>query len=326
MKIISDQMPSSLASADTSSESEGFKELIENEEARYKRKGYGLVFATLITLTCFFLAPDFLYNYYKTLPHENVIYMSLLIPEILHLLVIITSNTCLYIIYKLSNPFFERYKILDAPWPWESDPSGFKAQLKATLKTIIFNNFILLPLAFYLPVYFGTVEMQTDVMKFPSSLELISQITFCMIVEDTVFYWTHRLMHTSYLYKNIHKKHHEYKHTIGIAAEYAHPVEFVLSNMVPTGAGLVLLGKRCHVFTWYMWLVIRVLETTDAHCGYEFSWSPFRLLPFSGSSSYHNFHHSKNIGNYSSFFTYWDTLCQTNKHYWKSLSKAEKSM
>ena len=35
---------------------------------------------------------------------------------------------------------------------------------------------------------------------------------------------------------------------------------------------------------------MRVMETVDGHCGYEFSWSPYRLLPFSGSSEYHNFH------------------------------------
>ena len=39
-------------------------------------------------------------------------------------------------------------------------------------------------------------------------------------------------------------------------------------------------------------LFMRTLETIDGHSGYEFSWSPYRLLPFSGSSEYHNFHHA----------------------------------
>merc|ERR1711974_112076 len=66
------------------------------------------------------------------------------------------------------------------------------------------------------------------------------------------------------------------------------------------------------------------METCDGHCGYEFSWSPFRLLPLSGSSTYHNFHHRINVGNYGSFFTIWDTLCGTNKQYFKHLAKKEK--
>ena len=63
-----------------------------------------------------------------------------------------------------------------------------------------------------------------------------------------------------------------------------------------------------------MW---RIMETCDGHSGYEFPWSMFRLLPFSGSSDFHDFHHSKNAGNYSSFFTYLDTLFHTDKEYRK---------
>lgn len=73
-----------------------------------------------------------------------------------------------------------------------------------------------------------------------------------------------------------------------------------------------------------MWGVIRMMETVDGHSGYEFSWSPYRLLPLSGSSSYHNFHHFKNVGNYSSFFTIWDTVCGTNKAYFRYIAKKEK--
>jgi sterol desaturase/sphingolipid hydroxylase (fatty acid hydroxylase superfamily) len=64
-------------------------------------------------------------------------------------------------------------------------------------------------------------------------------------------------------------------------------------------------------------IVYRTLETMDGHCGYEFPWSPFRVMPFSGSSEYHNFHHSYNEGNYSSLFTYWDTIFKTNEHFYK---------
>ena len=34
--------------------------------------------------------------------------------------------------------------------------------------------------------------------------------------------------------------------------------------------------------------------------GFEFPWSPFRLLPFSASATYHDYHHSHNRGNFSS--------------------------
>ena len=60
-----------------------------------------------------------------------------------------------------------------------------------------------------------------------------------------------------------------------------------------------------------MWILLRILETTDGHSVYEFSWSPFRFLPLSASSEHHNFHHLVFKGNYSSFFTYLDGVCGT---------------
>lgn len=79
-----------------------------------------------------------------------------------------------------------------------------------------------------------------------------------------------------------------------------------------------------------MWITVRVLETTDSHSGYEFSWSPYRLLPLSGklfryrgsiyilgSASYHHFHHFYNKGNFGVLFTIWDVLCGTNSDYFK---------
>lgn len=58
------------------------------------------------------------------------------------------------------------------------------------------------------------------------------------------------------------------------------------------------------------------METQDGHCGYDFSWSPYRLIPFSTSAAYHDFHHSHNVGNYSSFFSFWDTLFGCNNDYY----------
>ena len=36
---------------------------------------------------------------------------------------------------------------------------------------------------------------------------MVIQIPIFMIIVDTQFYWTHRLLHTPYLYKTIHKIH-----------------------------------------------------------------------------------------------------------------------
>ena len=41
--------------------------------------------------------------------------------------------------------------------------------------------------------------------KFPDLLEIIWQILFCMVIEDTTFYWEHRLFHNPIIYKYFHK-------------------------------------------------------------------------------------------------------------------------
>ncbi|KAG6436219.1 hypothetical protein SASPL_101104 [Salvia splendens] len=36
-----------------------------------------------------------------------------------------------------------------------------------------------------------------------------TQILFYFILEDFVFYWGHRILHTKWLYKHVHSVHHE---------------------------------------------------------------------------------------------------------------------
>ncbi|RRT34552.1 hypothetical protein B296_00058545, partial [Ensete ventricosum] len=37
-----------------------------------------------------------------------------------------------------------------------------------------------------------------------------------------------------------------------------------------------------HLLTLWLWVILRVLETVDAHSGYEFPWSPSNFLPLYG--------------------------------------------
>lgn len=107
-------------------------------------------------------------------------------------------------------------------------------------------------------------------------------------------------------------------HPVSIASEYAHPLEFMFGNHYTSFLGLFLLGSRCHFWTLMQWGVIRVLETHDGHSGYEFPWSIFRLIPFGADGTYHIFHHTKNVGNYSSFMTIWDTIFDSNKDFYEA--------
>lgn len=228
-------------------------------------------------------------------------------------------------LYKFKIAFFEKYKISpDRAWPWEKDAAAWQVQLRKSLKSIlrwivVFNPLLILIDHFVM----DDLQMQMTMDNWPSSLTVIKQVVFFMVMEDLLFYWSHRLLHHPRLYPHIHKRHHEFKDTVSIASEYAHPLESLLSNTLPTVAGYKLLGGKTHMATVLMWVIIRVTETIDGHSGYEFSWSPYRLMPFSGSASFHDYHHTHNIGNYGSFFTLWDTLCGTSASYWRYLNQQQ---
>ena len=54
-------------------------------------------------------------------------------------------------------------------------------------------------------------------------------MAFCFVLEDFLFHLLHRLTHWRYLYSWVHKKHHEYKTTVSLAAEYATPIDYLLT-------------------------------------------------------------------------------------------------
>ena len=63
------------------------------------------------------------------------------------------------------------------------------------------------------------------------------------------------------------------------------------------------------------------------HTGYNFPWDPMVIVPFGGGGDdYHYFHHSKNVGNYADFFTFWDDLFGTNKRYHEYMQKKQSKL
>lgn len=157
-----------------------------------------------------------------------------------------------------------------------------------------------------------------DVTRFTCS------IIFNMICSDFFFYFSHKLLHWGPLYQYVHKIHHSYTYPVGICASYSHPFEYYFSGVLSSSLGNMILKRNMHITTGYGWAVFIAFESMEGHCGYEFPWSPFRLLPMSNSARYHDYHHSHNIGNYSSLFSFWDTIFGSNRDYFNYIEQQEK--
>lgn len=171
-----------------------------------------------------------------------------------------------------------------------------------SIRMIAVNCIFTLPLMVLLNLYIDNwqVKMDMSIESLPDSFTLLASIVFMMIFEDLGLHFMHRMFHIKWLYPYFHKMHHNYYSPVGIASEYLHPVDFAVGSAIPAGIGAMILGSKLHVFTFLIYGFARTSETVDAHSGYEFSWSPFRMLPFATSAKYHDFHHSVNIGNFSS--------------------------
>jgi len=138
---------------------------------------------------------------------------------------------------------------------------------------------------------------------------IVLQVAFFVVLDDFLFYWLHRGLHEiRWLYKKVHSVHHRITTPWAITGHYVHPVEYILTAVVML-TGPILLG--CHVVTLYIWIVVRQWEAAEGHSGYDFPWSPTRLIPFSDGATHHDFHHAKVIGNYAGFFPWWDSALGT---------------
>ena len=218
-----------------------------------------------------------------------------------HLVPFWTCNFLLMLCYR--NSWFMKYRIQGKQLPeWDL--------IKECLRNELINHVFIQPIVLWY-LYPRFAKYMDVNAAAPSAFEILRDFIVFIAINDTLFYWAHRMLHHKYIYKYIHKHHHRFKVNIGIAAEFAHPVEDVLANLLPTLLGAFVM--KSHPLTFWLWLVIRLFETVDAHSGYSFPFSPFHIFYWQGGSERHDFHHSHNIGCYGSFTIFWDWICGTDK-------------
>lgn len=151
----------------------------------------------------------------------------------------------------------------------------------------------------------------SDIGKYGWAYFFLS-IFLMLVIDDTYFYWTHRLLlHHPRLYRHVHKVHH-----------YSNdPNPFTTYSFHPVEAAILFFGYRLtpsiipvHSIAVDLWLLLTLLNSVVDHLGYEIypQWfTNSNLTNWKNPSTHHNMHHEKVKGNYAVTFRWWDKWMKT---------------
>ena len=115
------------------------------------------------------------------------------------------------------------------------------------------------------------------------------------IVSSFIFYYSHRLFHTKYLYGLVHKKHHVYNNPSSFVAIYSSVPDFIFSNCLSM-FGPFFLFNYVHPYFIAAFSFVGICDIFINHTSYYFKNKLMDNLI--GGSHFHHVHHAKYKYNY----------------------------
>lgn len=134
-----------------------------------------------------------------------------------------------------------------------------------------------------------------------------------LILHDSWFYWTHRLLHRPRVYRAAHAVHHASRNPTAWTAMSFHPLESIIGAvLIPA---LVLLIPIHYAALLVVLTVMTVFGVTN-HMGWEIF--PRWLVHGPAghwliTASHHHRHHEKYLCNFGLYFRFWDRACGTDR-------------
>jgi sterol desaturase/sphingolipid hydroxylase (fatty acid hydroxylase superfamily) len=136
-------------------------------------------------------------------------------------------------------------------------------------------------------------------------------VVLMLLIQDTWFYWTHRLMHHRRLFRWFHRTHHRSTNPNPWTTYSMAPLEaIVLSGATVLNLLLVPTTGAALVVVYWLNLIYGVY----GHLGYEVypRWLARHWLGrWINTSAAHNVHHARGRYNYGYYFLFWDRLMGT---------------
>lgn len=188
-------------------------------------------------------------------------------------------------------------------------PSDYLREIGFSISTILL--FGLVPL---LIVYNPDVRPYTTLYKDWDQFGVAGYLlTFplMLLMHDTWFYWTHRLMHHPKLYRWFHAVHHASTNPSPWAAYAFHPLEAVVEIGIFVVFLFTIPVHRTHIFIFFLFSII---YNVYGHLGWELYSERFRksrIGRWINTSTAHNRHHRFFTGNFGLYLLVWDRVMGT---------------
>jgi sterol desaturase/sphingolipid hydroxylase (fatty acid hydroxylase superfamily) len=207
--------------------------------------------------------------------------------------------------------------LISLPLDRDGVPAAYNGQfvqrrpgtLKKRLPLIVFNLGLLTVSAFP-PLYFFSDLFSLEA---PPIWAFALQFLVLVFFDDLWFYIVHRIIHENrFLYKHIHKKHHEAYAPVPIEYLYVHPLEWMAGGVGPAIAIMLIIGIGGGMSAWTLWVwgAWRIIHELDIHSGIAAQLT--RIVPLFAGTEHHDLHHARpNMGNYASSMTLWDKVFKT---------------
>ncbi len=184
-------------------------------------------------------------------------------------------------------------------------PSGIqiKSEIFYSLITLIIYG-----LGIWLFLYWvknGKTRMYANIDDF-GTLYFISSIVVMIVLHDTYFYWTHRLIHHKWIFKYVHLTHHRFSNPTPWAAFAFHPLEAIISmGIIP----IILFLIPFHHWALFVFITFLTVYNAIIHLGFKIPYITSGEIQNTGED--HNLHHQGVAGNYGLYFNFWDKVMGT---------------
>ena len=151
----------------------------------------------------------------------------------------------------------------------------------------------------------GYTQVYTDIHAYPLWWLPLS-LLISMLIDETYYYWLHRLLHLPGMFKKIHRIHHLSSVASPWTAFAFHPVEGLLLGII---LPLTLMIVPMHPVVILIQLVMMTFSSVISHLDIEIFPRQFHKHPIGKwliGATHHSLHHRQFKYNYGLYLTCWD--------------------